>query len=111
MIRAVWLVVTVLLATIWCGFQLIIAGLFRVRYREGGIYDRVPRDYGRLILKANGLSVSLVHAERLSGVQPCVYVGNHSSWLDVLALVDVLPGSVRFTPKKELIAVPLFGQA
>jgi len=111
MTRAIRLVVTVLLATIWYGLQLIIAGLFRVRYREGGIYDSVPRNYGRFILKANGLSINLVHPERLSGVQPCVYIGNHSSWLDVLAVVDVLPGSVRFTPKKELIQVPLFGQA
>jgi 1-acyl-sn-glycerol-3-phosphate acyltransferase len=111
MIEAIWLVVTVFLATIWYGLQLILAGLFRVRYREGGIYDSVPRNYGRFILKANGLSVHLVHPERLSGVQPCVYIGNHSSWLDVLAVVDVLPGSVRFTPKKELIQVPLFGHA
>ncbi|HEU5154978.1 MAG TPA: lysophospholipid acyltransferase family protein [Gemmatimonadales bacterium] len=111
MIAAIRLVVTVLLATIWYGLQLIVAGLFRVRYREGGIYDSIPRNYGRFILRANGLSVNLVHPERLSGVQPCVYIGNHSSWLDVLAVVDVLPGSVRFTPKKELIQVPLFGQA
>ena len=110
MIAAIWLVVVVLLATIWYGPQLIFAGVFRVRYREGGIYDSVPRNYGRFILKANRLSVTLVHPERLRG-EACVYIANHSSWLDVLAVVDVLPGSVRFTPKKELIRVPLFGQA
>ncbi len=44
-------------------------------------------------------------------MQPCVYVANHSSWLDPLAVVDVLPDSVRFTPKIELMRVPLFGDA
>ncbi len=111
MIAGLWLVVTVLVGTFYYGNKLVLAALFRVRYRRGGVYDGVPRGYGRFLLRANGLSVTLVHAERLNGVQPCVYVANHSSWLDPLALVDVLPDSVRFTPKKELEHIPLFGRA
>ncbi len=111
MIAAIRLVVTVLLATFWYGNKIVFAGLFHVRYRRGGVYDTVPRGYGRFLLRANRLSVALVHAERLNGVQPCVYVANHTSWLDPLALVDVLPDSVRFTPKKELEHIPLFGRA
>jgi 1-acyl-sn-glycerol-3-phosphate acyltransferase len=111
MIAAIWLVVTVLVGTFYYGNKLVLAALFRVRYRRGGVYDGVPRGYGRFLLRANRLHVTLVRGERLNGVQPCVYVANHSSWLDPLALVDVLPDSVRFTPKIELMRVPLFGDA
>jgi 1-acyl-sn-glycerol-3-phosphate acyltransferase len=111
MIAAVWLVVTVVLATFYYGNKLVLAGLLRVPYRRGGVYDGVPRGYGHFLLRANRLRVSLVHGERLHGMQPCVYVANHSSWLDPLAVADVLPDSVRFTPKIELMRVPLFGDA
>jgi len=111
MIAAVWLVVTVLLATFYYGNKLVLAALFRIPYRRGGVYDGVPRGYGHFLLRANRLRVSLVHGERLHGMQPCVYVANHSSWLDPLAVADVLPDSVRFTPKIELMRVPLFGDA
>jgi 1-acyl-sn-glycerol-3-phosphate acyltransferase len=111
MIAAIWLVATVLLATFYYGNKLVLAALFRVPYRRGGVYDSVPRGYGRFLLRANRLRVRLVHGERLNGVQPCVYIANHSSWLDPLAVVEVLPDSVRFTPKIELLRVPLFGDA
>jgi 1-acyl-sn-glycerol-3-phosphate acyltransferase len=111
MIRALRYIVTLLGATIYYGIKMILAGLAGVAYRRGGVYDAIPRAYGNFLLRANGLSVTVVHPERLEGVQPCVYVANHRSWVDAWTVVSVLPDSVRFTPKKELMRLPLFGQA
>lgn len=111
MISALRFCLSLLVATIYYGFILAAAGLTRVRYRPGGVYDSVPRSYGRFLLRVNRIPVTVVHPERLSEVHPCVYVANHQSWIDPLALVDVLPGSVRFTPKKELMYVPILGVA
>jgi 1-acyl-sn-glycerol-3-phosphate acyltransferase len=111
MIRALRYTVTLLGATIYYGIRMILAGLAGVPYRRGGVYDTIPRAYGNFLLRANGLSVTVAHAERLVGVQPCVYVANHQSWVDAWTVVSVLPDSVRFTPKKELMRLPLFGQA
>jgi 1-acyl-sn-glycerol-3-phosphate acyltransferase len=40
-----------------------------------------------------------------------VFVANHQSFFDIVALISILLGRVRFVAKKELAKVPVFGQA
>jgi 1-acyl-sn-glycerol-3-phosphate acyltransferase len=77
----------------------------------GGLYDRIPREYGRDLLRVNRVPVRATGLDKLQGLGPCVYASNHESWFDIPALVTTLPGSVRFLAKKELGKVPLFGRA
>jgi len=42
---------------------------------------------------------------------PVLYMTNHQSHFDVLALIKVLPGQYRVIAKKELFAIPVFGWA
>src|SRR5690606_31530179 len=65
----------------------------------------------RALLRINRITVRGEGLDRLAEAGPCVYVANHQSWLDILAVLDVLPGSLRFVAKKELGRVPLFGRA
>jgi len=39
----------------------------------------------------------------------CVFMANHGSYLDVPALLAVLPGQVRFAAKRTLFLIPIFG--
>jgi 1-acyl-sn-glycerol-3-phosphate acyltransferase len=39
-----------------------------------------------------------------------IYVSNHVSWFDILALVEALAGSAS-SPRRRLFRVPLFGPA
>lgn len=77
----------------------------------GGLYDTIPRDYGRDVLRVNQVPVEARGLGHVEGLRNCVYVANHHSWMDILAVLDVLPGRVRFVAKAGLGQVPLFGRA
>ena len=63
-----------------------------------------------MLLALNRLEVVSRGLDRLPA-GPCVIVANHVSFVDILVLLAVLPGTVRFLAKKGLFAVPLFGWA
>ena len=98
-------------ATAFYASWMVLAALFRVRYRPGGVYDRMPKDYGSFMLRVNGIRVSPTGLDRLNPAQSYVYVSNHLSWVDPWALVTTMPGRVRFVAKQELSRIPIFGQA
>src|SRR5207245_2771509 len=89
----------------------IIAGLFRVKNRRGGIYDWANIDWARDILRAAGTPVAAEGLEHIPPSQPLMYASNHSSMFDIWALFATLPGSVRFVAKQELFRIPLLGAA
>jgi 1-acyl-sn-glycerol-3-phosphate acyltransferase len=97
--------------TMYHSVRVVLAAGRGERYRPGGLFDRIPRDYVRDLLRVNRINVRAEGLERVDNIGPCVYVANHQSWFDIAALVDVLPGSLRFLAKKELGRVPLFGRA
>ena len=104
-------VLSMFFCTLYHSARVVLAAGRGETYHPGGIYDQVPRDYARALLRINRVSVEAEGLEQLRGLGSCVYVVNHQSWFDVLAAVDVLPGSIRFLAKKELGRVPLFGRA
>jgi len=97
--------------TVWYAGLAIVAGLLRVRYREGGVYDYVQRGWARHLLRAAGTPVAMVGFDRVPRDRPVVYVANHQSWFDILALGGTVPGTLRFVAKKEMASIPLLGQA
>jgi 1-acyl-sn-glycerol-3-phosphate acyltransferase len=97
--------------TVWHGGIVILAGLLRVRWRSGGIYDEVQSGWARRLLKAAGTPVTMVGYERVPRDRPVVFVSNHQSWFDILALAGTIPGTLRFVAKKEMASIPLLGQA
>jgi 1-acyl-sn-glycerol-3-phosphate acyltransferase len=77
----------------------------------GRAADRSVKRWCRAILALAGCAVRLEGAERLAGTAPAVLAANHSSYLDVVALLAALPAGVRFVAKRELLRVPLVGTA
>jgi 1-acyl-sn-glycerol-3-phosphate acyltransferase len=63
----------------------------------------------RVILALSGCAVRLEGGEHLSVAAPAVLAANHGSYLDVVALLSVLPPGVRFVAKRELLRTPLVG--
>lgn len=57
-----------------------------------------------------GLDVTIRHKERLTDFQPCVYIANHRSNLDIPTLAGVLPQRTVVIAKKELLKVPFLGR-
>jgi 1-acyl-sn-glycerol-3-phosphate acyltransferase len=68
------------------------------------------RPWAATILLASGVRVIARGRESVPG-HPVLYVTNHQSHFDVLALVKALPGQYRIVAKKELFSIPVFGWA
>jgi 1-acyl-sn-glycerol-3-phosphate acyltransferase len=81
-----------------------------VKDREGSIYDRAPRWWATLLVRAAGIRIRLHNAERMQSGAPRIFVCNHVSWFDVLTLASVLP-RYKFVGKAELFRIPVFGRA
>ena len=109
MIRTLWTLVVAVFATLICATTVIIAGLFGVEDRRGGIYDRCQQSWARMIVWAAGVRTVVHGAEHLSSGKE-ILVGNHVSWFDVLCLAAVLP-RCRFVAKQEVRKIPLVGPA
>lgn len=108
MIRALWVGINLVLATVFFGLVAIFASLLRVR---GGVYTWATSEWARAVLWASGTPVSLHGADDVDWREPQVLVSNHVSWYDVFAIAAVLPVAYHFVAKKELERIPLFGMA
>ena len=56
-----------------------------------------------------GMPVDIVRKSRLPASQPCIYVSNHSSYIDIPVLFKALPGFLNIIGKSALAKVPLWG--
>ncbi len=75
-----------------------------VHYFEGRYLFCPPVLFiARVKLKVTGL-------ENLDTTQPCIYVSNHVSHLDVVAIARAIPLGLFYIGKKELQKVPILGQ-
>src|ERR1041385_3542989 len=91
--------------------SVVIAAVLRVRQRPGGVYDRAAREWARGILRWCRIRVTIEGRERLDAAAPVVYIANHTSFVDILAILAELPGTIRFVYKKGMSWIPLLGTA
>jgi 1-acyl-sn-glycerol-3-phosphate acyltransferase len=69
---------------------------------------RFARTFCGGVVRLMGWKIRVDH-DRLAARQPCVYVGNHQSIMDVLVLGSVVPRRTVAVGKRELTKIPLFG--
>jgi len=67
------------------------------------------RLWGWLGLRLAGVRLTTSGMEHLAGQEAVIYMGNHQSNFDILALFACLPGQFRWIAKEELFRIPLFG--
>jgi 1-acyl-sn-glycerol-3-phosphate acyltransferase len=111
MLRKLWYPIGTFFLTVWYGSKAVVFGLLGIPNRQGGVYDRIGRSWSSKVLKVAGVSVSTRGMDSVPRDQPVVFVSNHQSFFDILALSSKLPGTMRFVAKKELAKVPIFGKA
>jgi 1-acyl-sn-glycerol-3-phosphate acyltransferase len=73
--------------------------------------DRLIAGYWPRVLRAGNARLAVVGRENFPAGQACVVMSNHSSLLDIPALMGAIPGSVRMVTKEELTRVPIWGRA
>lgn len=109
-LRTILAALAVIVVTTVLGLTAIVAGLFGVKDKPGGIYDKVPRGWSVWVLRAAGVKVRVHGLENGGNGEPRIFASNHVSWFDVPALASVLP-RYKFVAKAELFKVPIFGRA
>ena len=108
--RTPFVLLGIVLLTMILGPIVLIAALFGVQEKPGGIYQRCMHAWCRGICRISGVTLVVHDPERMSDTQGHVYIANHVSWYDIFALASVIP---RYTwiAKAELRKLPLFGRA
>ena len=66
---------------------------------------------GRGSCWAIGTRLRFVHPERLDSSRPAIYVANHTSGLDTFVSIGIAPLGTAGIVKREVVRVPVFGQA
>jgi 1-acyl-sn-glycerol-3-phosphate acyltransferase len=72
--------------------------------------DRLLEGYWRRIFQSGNARLMVEGREHFDG-RPAIVVSNHSSMLDIPALMGAVPGSLRMVLKEELTKVPIWGPA
>ena len=98
----------IFLITVWWG-GLCIATILVTR--RGWAADRLGRIWARCILAVCGIHVDVVGVDHVDANRSYVIVSNHLSNFDIFATLAAVPLNIRFVAKKELLRLPVFGQA
>jgi len=77
--------------------------------RSGNASHRVARAWGRTLMAVSFIRVRVEGLEKLDSHANYVFVSNHSSYLDIPAILSRLPYQFRFFAKKGLYKIPFLG--
>lgn len=72
---------------------------------------KVARIWGSILLKISSTKVQVIGKENVLRGKPQIFMANHQSDFDILIALAYIPGQFRWIAKKELFAIPVFGQA
>ena len=99
-----WVVVG--LATVVFGVLAVVTAPLPPR---GEWFRRLSRGWSGIIFFFSGVSVEVLHPERLVRDRSFVIAANHESFYDIPVLFSVLPMATRFLAKRNLFRMPFLG--
>jgi 1-acyl-sn-glycerol-3-phosphate acyltransferase len=108
MIRTTYIILWVVLTTIFWGLTAIITSFFT---RTGNPVHIVARMWARSIMFASRIKVTVNGLANIDPTQSYVYMSNHQSNFDIPVLLAYLPVQFRWLAKAELFKIPIFGRA
>jgi 1-acyl-sn-glycerol-3-phosphate acyltransferase len=98
------------LATLVIGLPAIVLGmLVPGQSRKGRVFRWVTKSYSRILLPVFGVTVETRGLSRVDRDAPYVFMSNHASHVDSLALAVSIPHPLHWVFKKELSKIPVFG--
>ncbi len=77
----------------------------------GNLAFSISKIWARVMLLASNARVDIVGKDKIKKGQSYVIISNHQSVFDILAIVTSLGIQYRWTIKKEVLKIPLFGHA
>jgi 1-acyl-sn-glycerol-3-phosphate acyltransferase len=79
--------------------------------RSGRPVDVLAKIWCKLIVWTCGIDVEVKGLEHVQPGRSYIIISNHLSNFDIWCTIACLPMNIRFVAKKELLRVPVFGQA
>ncbi|MEW6674112.1 MAG: lysophospholipid acyltransferase family protein [Thermodesulfobacteriota bacterium] len=108
MIRTVFVIIWTVMATVFFSFLAILASLLD---KKGEAPHLVARVWGRSLLFAAGVKVTVENPDNIDPSRSYIYMSNHQSNFDIPVLLAYLPVQFRWLAKVELFRIPIFGFA
>jgi 1-acyl-sn-glycerol-3-phosphate acyltransferase len=103
-----WAAVTTSVYTLFLGPPVILTDFFS---KTGKVPYQIGRFWAGLVMKTNRVGIRVVGLERIEKRRSYVFISNHASNLDPLAVAWMLSHTLRFVGKNSLEKIPLFGWA
>jgi 1-acyl-sn-glycerol-3-phosphate acyltransferase len=98
------------LLTLVIGLPAIVLGvLVPGQHRKGRIFRWVTKSYSRALMPVFGVTLETRGLSRVDRNAPYVFLSNHVSHIDSLALAISIPHPLHWVFKKELSKIPVFG--
>lgn len=107
-IKVIWTLITTVVYTTALGIPAIVMGLFS---NTGKAPYFMARPWAWLIMTTNRVKLQVEGLENIVKRRSYVFISNHASNLDPLAIARALPHTLRFVGKKSLLKVPILGLA
>ena len=101
-------ITSTLIATLLLGIPAVLTALVD---RSGRVPYRIGQVWAKCILLTNGVRLRVTGLDNIDKKQSYVFISNHQSNLDGLAIGTTLPSPLRFIIKKSLLKIPIMGQA
>ena len=108
MMRSALLVTLGIAITAFFSFWSVVFSFFA--NSENNVHN-VARIWGSILLKISSTKVQVIGKENVLRGKPQIFMANHQSDFDILIALAFIPGQFRWIAKKELFAIPVFGQA
>jgi len=108
MIRTFYITIWVFFDTLVMGTLVIVLSIF---VRSGNPLHKIARFWGKSILVASRIKVSVKGLSNIDLAGPYIYMPNHQSNFDIPVMLGHLPVQFRWLAKKELFKIPIFGRA
>jgi len=108
MIRTLFITIWVVFITLVLGILVIVLSFF---VRSGNPMHNIARLWGRSILAASRIKVTVTGMSNIDPASPYIYMPNHQSNFDIPVLLGHLRVQFRWLAKMELFKIPIFGRA
>jgi 1-acyl-sn-glycerol-3-phosphate acyltransferase len=107
-IKIFWIYFWAVTMTLIVFFPMILSSLLS---STGNLAFSISKIWARVMLLITGARVEIKGKDKIKKGQSYVIISNHQSVFDILAIVTSLGIQYRWTIKKEVLKIPLFGHA
>jgi 1-acyl-sn-glycerol-3-phosphate acyltransferase len=109
MLRGIWVRCVLAVITVLISTPVMILTVLVPRW--GNLVIHAGSLWARILLAAAGARVTVHGLSHLRTHDPCVFIANHLSIVDVWVMLTIVPPNTRFVAKRELFRIPIFGWA